>query len=83
MRQRVRDVHLRLPREPRSKRILPSVPISIRNISVVYQDRNEFSVRVYDPAAQNSCNDSGSRPALIMYHGGGWTHGLPEMDEGE
>ncbi|OQV06595.1 hypothetical protein CLAIMM_11142 [Cladophialophora immunda] len=81
MRQKVRDVHLRLPREPVSKRIFPTASISIQSIPVIVQNDMEFSVRVYNPAVDNTYSRSGLRPALIMYHGGGWTHGLPEMDE--
>lgn len=81
MRQRVQDIHLRIPREPMSKRIFPPVWISVEDIPIVHGNSHAFSVRVYDPAVRSPDNQS-LRPALIMYHGGGWTHGLPEMDEG-
>lgn len=82
MRQRVQEVHRQMSREPMSKRIFTPASISVNDIDIVYQNDNAFSVRVYDPAIQSPENQS-LRPAVITYHGGGWTHGLPQMDEGK
>lgn len=64
-----------IPVEARSREICK---IHIQNVPVTYEDGNQFAVRVYDPEIK----DSSPRPALIMYHGGGWVHGFPEVDEG-
>lgn len=65
------------------KRNLPDMDIN--TISVTYGSDEEFSVRVYNPTPPNGHgpdkNDS-HRAALIMFHGGGWTHGCPKIDEG-
>ncbi|KAJ4862654.1 alpha/beta hydrolase fold domain-containing protein [Trichoderma breve] len=63
------------PVEARSRAISK---IHIQTVPVTYEDGNQFAVRVYDPEIK----DSSPRPALIMYHGGGWVHGFPEVDEG-
>lgn len=83
MRQRVRDFYLHNFKEPIAKRVFPPASISTHNISVTYQNNNTFSVRVYDQAERNKFHPSGLRPALIMYHEGGWTHGIPDMNHGE
>lgn len=81
MRQWLKDVYMKLPMLPQIKRTRTPVPIQIKNVSVVYSGENHFSIRIYDPSHEENfvlCR----RPALIMYHGGGWMHGSPEGDEG-
>jgi acetyl esterase/lipase len=82
MRQRVQDVYINWPKEPKVRRIRPPVVICPENLTITYDVHNSFSVRIYDPAAQ-SAEIKSLRPALLMCHGGGWTHGTPEMDGGK
>jgi len=52
--------------------------VNARNIRVSYGEDEEFGIRVFEPQEEFE----GSRPAIIMYHGGGWSHDDPTNDEG-
>lgn len=74
----VDEVVMNFPRGPPAEcRRRPLADVSIKDCLVKYGVDGEFRVRVYDPVTAASI-----RPALIMYHGGGWIHGYPEVDEG-
>ncbi|KAG8419895.1 hypothetical protein J3458_004723 [Metarhizium acridum] len=47
---------------------------------MTYGSDATFRVRVYVPAVEDK-QSVPSRPALIMYHGEGWIHRYPEVDE--
>ncbi len=65
-----------------SKRIRKDVEVVTSDVSVSYGDEREtFGIRVFDP--QDDEVEEGLRPAVIMYHGGGWSHGSPRNDEGK
>lgn len=78
-REWLRNVYAKLPHEVPTKRVRPRVDVTITDTSVQYGEGDMFSVRIYDPQADE---DSALRPALLMFHGGGWIHGFPAMDEG-
>jgi acetyl esterase/lipase len=79
MRKWLAEEYMTLPRTPPTEaRSRSTANIHTETIPTSYGDGNQFSVRVYNPTA----DDDGLRPALIMYHGGGWIHGFPEVDEG-
>lgn len=68
---------MKLPRKLTPPGIRSTVIISSKHVPIRYGLGNQFSVHVYTPTAASI----GLRPSLIMFHGGGWTHGTPEMDE--
>ncbi|KFG81837.1 alpha/beta hydrolase domain-containing protein [Metarhizium anisopliae] len=80
----VDEVIMKFPRGPPADcHRRPLAKIAIKNVSITYgSDDATFRVRVYVPAAEDM-QSVPSRPALIMYHGGGWIHGYPEVDEGK
>lgn len=65
-------------RDVQCKRRRTSVEVKASNISASYGEDGTFGVRVFEP--QNQTKEM--RPALVMYHGGGWSHGDPTNDEG-
>ncbi|KAH6668411.1 alpha/beta hydrolase domain-containing protein [Halenospora varia] len=79
MRQWLADVYTKFPSEPQVKRIRTKADVKIANVSISYGNGNGFSVRIYDPSSEDGQKQ---RPALLMFHGGGWIHGVPQMDEG-
>lgn len=58
------------------------VEVSIENVKYGEDGGEQFQVRIYDPQDGSGSEDV-YRPALIMYHGGGWVLGDPTADEGE
>jgi acetyl esterase/lipase len=80
MRKWLKEVYVIFPSKPGIKGKRPPASIEIENIPISYAGKNSFSVRVYNPAIEKDV--SKPRSALLMFHGGGWIHGLPEMDEG-
>ena len=54
------------------------------NISVPCLDPSQgsFGIRVYEPSTEGAEPNARNRPAILMYHGGGWIHGNPQGDEG-
>ncbi|KIE00043.1 alpha/beta hydrolase domain-containing protein, partial [Metarhizium majus ARSEF 297] len=77
----VDEVIMKFPRGPPADcHRRPLAKIAIKNVSIIYGSDATFRVRVYVPAVEDM-QSVPSRPALIMYHGGGWIHGYPEVDE--
>jgi len=69
---------------PRCQPLKTLVPVDVGNVDAKSVDgqQEKFQVRVYDP--QDGSGSTGAlRPALIMYHGGGWVLGDATADEGE
>ena len=54
------------------------------NVSVTCLDSSQdsFGIRVYEPSIEGAEASTQKRPAMLMYHGGGWIHGTPQGDEG-
>jgi hypothetical protein len=61
------------------KRMRQEVEVVAANVSVSYGEKETFGIRVFEPQGEVE----GLRPAIIMYHGGGWSHGSPRNDEGK
>lgn len=82
MRKWLAEEYIKWPKHiPATARMREPVQIHVQTVPVTYgNDDGKFSVRVYQPLTPE---DSSCRPALIMYHGGGWNHGSPEVDEGK
>ncbi|KAH6668432.1 alpha/beta hydrolase domain-containing protein [Halenospora varia] len=78
MRQWLADVYTKFPSEPQAKRVRTQVGVKITNVPITYGAENHFSIRVYDPSSEVH---KGQRAALLMFHGGVWIHGVPQMDE--
>lgn len=77
----VEEVVMKLPREPpAASRTRKLADMAIKTIPVTYGQDGKFSVRVYVPALEDGDD---RRAGLIMYHGGGWVHSYPEVDEGK
>lgn len=69
---------------PRCQPSKAPVPVNVGNINAKNGDGEEekFMIRVYEP--QDGSRPEGIlRPALIVYHGGGWVLGDPTADEGK
>lgn len=78
----VTEVVLKLPRAPpASSRSRELAEVEITEIAVTYGADEKFSLRIYVPAVQNAGQDRSA--ALIMYHGGGFVHSSPVVDEGK
>lgn len=63
-----------------------ALPVDIHNLSIPCAKRGDgssFGVRVYNPRMEPEEQNSRPRPAILMFHGGGWIHGRPEGDDGE
>ncbi len=82
MRQWLKDEFMGIPKAPQIKPTRTPVPILVKDVPITYDGDNHFSIRVYDPANEGK-SALRLRPALIMYHGGGWIHGFPAVDEGK
>jgi acetyl esterase/lipase len=54
------------------------VEVKTSNIAASYEEDGNFGIRVFEP--QNQTDEA--RPAVVMYHGGGWSHGDPTNDDG-
>jgi acetyl esterase/lipase len=69
---------------PRCHPLKTPVPVNVGDVNVKYGDggKEKFMVRVYDPQ-DGSGSEGVLRPALIMYHGGGWVLGDATADEGK
>jgi acetyl esterase/lipase len=63
------------------KPIRSPVPIHIKDVPIMYGENNHFKIRIYDPV-DGSESSQGVRPALLTVHGGGWTQGSAESDDG-
>ncbi|KAJ4531508.1 hypothetical protein HRR80_009470 [Exophiala dermatitidis] len=63
-------------REVHCKRTRTKVPVTVTKVLVSYGENNEFGIHVFEPQHE----DAGARPAVLMYHGGGWSHGDPNID---
>ncbi|KAL2402451.1 hypothetical protein ABEF95_002504 [Exophiala dermatitidis] len=63
-------------REVHCKRTRTKVPVTVTTVRVSYGENNEFGIHVFEPQHE----DAGARPAVLMYHGGGWSHGDPNID---
>jgi acetyl esterase/lipase len=78
MRKWLVEEYMTWPRAPvaeaRSRVILN---VQSETIPITYGEGGQFAVQVHVPKTE-----AGLRPALIMYHGGGWIHGFPNVDEG-
>ncbi|KIW23823.1 uncharacterized protein PV07_11993 [Cladophialophora immunda] len=57
-----------------------AVEVSLENVKYGQGGGEQFQVRVYEPQ-DGSQSEGINRPALIMYHGGGWVLGDPTADE--
>lgn len=89
MRHWINEVFLKNPvAEWRSKcdisRRRPCARVNKYDISVPCSDSSQgsFSIRVYEPEFEGEKMNARKRPAVLMYHGGGWIHGTPQGDEG-
>lgn len=75
---------MNFPRGPPADcRRRPLAEIDIKNVFINYGTDDNFRVRVYVPLVEDAQSHISGKPALIMYHGGGWIHGYPEVDEGK
>ena len=64
------EIKLRRPRQNVQK----------RSIFVHCSDGSgDFEMWAYEPAAKSTS----PRPAILMFHGGGWIHGDPSADDGQ
>ena len=63
---------------PEIARLRQPVEVQAETIEVTYGNDNCYAVRVYTPVTSSMY----LRPALLMFHGGGFIHGFPEVDEG-
>ncbi|KIX04739.1 uncharacterized protein Z518_05609 [Rhinocladiella mackenziei CBS 650.93] len=59
------------------RHIRERVPIEQQDVKVCYGETFDFTMRIYTPL-RGRCQP---RPAVIMYHGGGWIHGDATSDE--
>lgn len=85
MRKWLDDTYINLPKEPKTQahRTRSPVTIEITDVLVPSDDEKHFSIRVYDPIPQSKLESAEElRPAVILYHGGGWIHGFPKGDDG-
>jgi hypothetical protein len=57
----------------------PEVPVLAHDVRVACADGSgdEFGMRVYEPQIPAET----PRPAILMFHGGGWIHGDPRGDD--
>ncbi len=78
MRQWLREVYTTFPSEPDVERVRSRVQIDTQTTSIIHGNGDKFRVRIYNPIVE----DGRILSALLMFHGGGWIHGFPEMDEG-
>ncbi|KAG9500647.1 hypothetical protein J7337_009129 [Fusarium musae] len=77
-RQWLDNVVMNLPRGPPATAFRqPIEQLKIENVIVTYGGDQSYRVRIYSPISPSQ----GGRPALILYHGGGFIHGYPEVDE--
>ncbi|EXJ76589.1 uncharacterized protein A1O5_01097 [Cladophialophora psammophila CBS 110553] len=65
-------------RVPQCKATRSSVPVETQSVPVQYGEDGKFNIRIYDPIDSQAKN---LRPALVMFHGGGWVQGSPTSDE--
>ena len=59
----------------------PEVPVDIQDLQIPCTDGSgdHFGIRVYQPRLETEQ----LRPAILMFHGGGWIHGDPRGDDCE
>ncbi|KEF61324.1 uncharacterized protein A1O9_02889 [Exophiala aquamarina CBS 119918] len=60
---------------------LKKVNKSIVPVSTPGQKDEAFDIWVYEPFLDEQSSSSELRPAILMFHGGGWIHGNPVGDE--
>ena len=65
--------------KPRCERYQTPVTVTVADVKIEYGDNAQFGVRIYNPQDESQV----LRPIIIMYHGGGFTHGDSTSDEGE
>lgn len=65
-------------RNPHCRRRRSAVPVAVEDVTVEYGKAEKFGIRIYNPEVQSDA----LRPILLMYHGGGFTHGDSTSDEG-
>lgn len=66
------------------KRRRDAIPVDIRDISIPCSNSDgdgNFGIRVYEPQIEAQEQTPQTRPAILMFHGGGWIHGDPRGDE--
>ncbi|KIW99742.1 uncharacterized protein Z518_11155 [Rhinocladiella mackenziei CBS 650.93] len=65
------------------KRRRPITKVDVQDVSVLCSgtSRESFGIRVYNPRLVERESKIHSRPAVLMFHGGGWIHGNPLGDE--
>lgn len=81
MRKWTTETYGNLPKRPLSKRVRSEADIQITTVPITYGIDCSFSIRIYVPVAPEA--ETLSRPALIMFHGGGWMAGSAEGDDGK
>ncbi|KAI7972798.1 hypothetical protein EIK77_003944 [Talaromyces pinophilus] len=65
-------------------RRIPAQEIRKEIFTVSRTDGNgSYGFWVFEPVSAQVDNQASSRPAILMFHGGGWIHGDPSGDEGE
>jgi acetyl esterase/lipase len=62
--------YLPLSKTIHAKRVRPEVSVLVEDQRVVYDGDKSFSVRIYEPNRPSAAQSL--RPALLMYHGGGF-----------
>lgn len=67
------DFEYRRPRREVKKEIITISPLD--------DGENAFDLWVYEVPSTPE-DEVSSRPAILMFHGGGWIHGNPAGDEG-
>lgn len=62
---------------------LPKVNKSIVTVSPPGEKDENFDLWIYESLPNEQSSGSTLRPAILMFHGGGWIHGDPIGDEGQ
>lgn len=62
---------------------LPKVNKSIVTVSPSGEKDENFDLWIYESPPNKQSSGSTLRPAILMFHGGGWIHGNPIGDEGQ
>ena len=82
MRKWLAEVYLKLRAEPQTTRVRSRTPVAVKDVPITYGFENHFAIRIYDPTPDTG-KEGCLRPALLMFHGGGWVHGFPAVDDGK
>ncbi|KAK9358507.1 alpha/beta hydrolase [Lipomyces starkeyi] len=75
----VQRCYLPISKTIHAKRVRPEVPVVVEDQRIVYDTDKSFLIRIYSPNRPSAAEVL--RPALLMYHGGGFIHGNPSCDD--